>query len=62
MLKIMTLGDSLTWGVVNDNTNHEESGGYRTVLQDSLLSNGFTIPDFSVVATRAEQQKAALEY
>ncbi|NEO33447.1 MAG: hypothetical protein F6K36_24075, partial [Symploca sp. SIO3C6] len=53
MLKIMTLGDSLTWGVVNDNTNHEESGGYRTVLEDSLLSNGFTNPeDFDFVGTR----------
>jgi lysophospholipase L1-like esterase len=37
----MPLGDSITWGIVNNDTGNEESGGYRTVLYDALLRNGF---------------------
>lgn len=42
-IKIMPLGDSLTFGVVNNDTNDNFSGGYRTVLWDSLKSDGFNI-------------------
>ncbi len=45
MVRIMPLGDSITFGVVNNDTNNEQGGGYRTVLYDQLLSNGFTNTD-----------------
>ncbi|MGK7888250.1 MAG: SGNH/GDSL hydrolase family protein, partial [Leptolyngbyaceae cyanobacterium] len=46
MLRILPLGDSLTWGVIDDNLDklNDEFGGYRTVLQDSLEAAGFQNP------------------
>lgn len=49
MVRILPIGDSITFGVLNSRPQ-EESGGYRTVLFDSLIANGFTTIDF--VGTR----------
>ncbi len=44
-MKIMPLGDSLTYGVVNNRVTPQNSklGGYRTFLWDSLQSDGFSV-------------------
>ena len=44
-VKILPLGDSLTWGVTDNNvTANDQYGGYRTVLLDSLDAAGFKNP------------------
>lgn len=44
-VNILPLGDSLTWGVSNNNVgNGDQSGGYRTFLQASLAAAGFQNP------------------
>lgn len=44
-VNILTLGDSLTWGVSDNNVvTGDRSGGYRTFLQDSLEAAGFQNP------------------
>ena len=52
-VNILALGDSLTWGVSNNNVgNGDQSGGYRTFLQDSLDAAGFQNPtDIDFVGT-----------
>lgn len=51
MIDILLLGDSITFGVVNgDSDEREQTGGYRTVLFDELLAKGFANPiDFDFV-------------
>ncbi len=46
MTNILAVGDSITFGVVQSPKTLEQGGGYRTVLDDSLKSNGFTDVDF----------------
>ena len=44
-VNILALGDSLTWGVSDNNVaNGDQSGGYRTFLQASLEAAGFDNP------------------
>lgn len=42
-LKIMPLGDSITYGVVDSSKNDRESGGYRTPLWNKLVANGLGV-------------------
>lgn len=51
MIDILLLGDSITFGVVNgDSDEREQTGGYRTVLFRELFANGFANPiDFDFV-------------
>ncbi|MEO1522926.1 MAG: GDSL-type esterase/lipase family protein [Cyanobacteria bacterium J06633_2] len=53
MMKIMPLGDSLTFGVVNNDTKDDDLGGYRTALWDSLKSDAFNV-DFVGPLTNGE--------
>jgi lysophospholipase L1-like esterase len=48
MVRIMPIGDSITFGIIQTGSPdyQSQSGGYRTVLYDSLLANGFTDVDF----------------
>ncbi|NET10322.1 MAG: hypothetical protein F6K09_06645 [Merismopedia sp. SIO2A8] len=42
--RILSLGDSLTWGVSDNNVDEgDRSGGYRIFLQDALAAQGFQI-------------------
>jgi Ca2+-binding RTX toxin-like protein len=51
MIDILLLGDSITFGVVNgDSDEREQTGGYRTVLFRELFNKGFANPtDFDFV-------------
>jgi lysophospholipase L1-like esterase len=40
-LKIMSLGDSITYGVIG--TNDRDSGGYRTELWNKLVADGLKV-------------------
>lgn len=53
MIDILLLGDSITFGVVNgDSDDREQTGGYRTVLFRELVANGLTHPtDFDFVGS-----------
>jgi len=42
-LKIMPLGDSITYGVVDSSVGDRESGGYRTYLYDALITDGLSV-------------------
>jgi len=42
-LKIMPLGDSITYGVVNTNAGDRESGGYRTYLYNAFIRDGLSV-------------------
>ncbi len=46
MTNILAVGDSITFGLIQTPNTIEQGGGYRTVLDDSLKSNGFTDVDF----------------
>lgn len=42
-LRVLPLGDSITYGVIGSNSGDTESGGYRKLLSDRLLGFGVSV-------------------